>query len=102
MFSHLPKPTLDPILSLSVAYRGDTRTDKVDLGIGVYKNDQGETPIMKAVSMAQDIVVDTRYFKRSPVQALNLLQFLAPASMVGNAACLEMIAFLKDKNTREI
>ncbi|KPL97473.1 amino acid aminotransferase [Vibrio splendidus] len=63
MFSHLPKPTLDPILSLSVAYRGDPRTDKVDLGIGVYKNDQGETPIMKAVSMAQDIVVDTQKTK---------------------------------------
>lgn len=63
MFSHLPKPTLDPILSLSVAYRGDTRTDKVDLGIGVYKNDQGETPIMKAVSKAQDIVVETQKTK---------------------------------------
>ncbi len=43
MFSHLPKPTLDPILSLFSNKHtiSDPRTDKVDLGIGVYKNDQG-------------------------------------------------------------
>lgn len=57
MFSHLPTPQLDPILSLSVAYRADPRTEKVDLGIGVYKNSVGETPIMRAISQAQDIVV---------------------------------------------
>ncbi|MEF1291154.1 aminotransferase class I/II-fold pyridoxal phosphate-dependent enzyme, partial [Vibrio sp. M260118] len=57
MFSHLPTPTLDPILSLSVAYRNDPRSEKVDLGIGVYKNSAGETPVMRAVTQAQDIVV---------------------------------------------
>ncbi|WP_171339386.1 aromatic amino acid transaminase [Vibrio coralliilyticus] len=63
MFSHLPTPTLDPILSLSVAYRNDPRPDKVDLGIGVYKNSTGETPVMKAISQAQDIVVETQKTK---------------------------------------
>ncbi|MGF1704950.1 aromatic amino acid transaminase [Enterovibrio baiacu] len=43
----------DPILSLSIAYRQDTRTDKMDLGIGVYKDSQGNTPIMQAVKVAQ-------------------------------------------------
>ena len=56
MFSKLPTPTLDPILSLSVAYRNDARPEKVDLGIGVYKNSEGETPIMQAILKAQDIV----------------------------------------------
>ncbi|MDA0118437.1 amino acid aminotransferase [Vibrio sp. T11.5] len=63
MFSHLPTPTLDPILSLSVAYRNDPRPDKVDLGIGVYKNSTGQTPVMKAISQAQDIVVETQKTK---------------------------------------
>ncbi|WP_164684105.1 aromatic amino acid transaminase [Vibrio maerlii] len=58
MFSQLPKPVLDPIISLSVAYRNDPRDNKVDLGIGVYRNSQGETPIMKAVQQAQDVVVE--------------------------------------------
>ena len=63
MFSNLPTPTLDPILSLSVAYRNDPRPEKVDLGIGVYKNSHGETPIMQAISKAQDIVVETQKTK---------------------------------------
>ena len=63
MFSNLPTPVLDPILSLSVAYRNDTRPNKVDLGIGVYKNSAGETPIMKAIQMAQDVVVKTQKTK---------------------------------------
>ncbi|MEZ8824346.1 aromatic amino acid transaminase [Vibrio amylolyticus] len=63
MFSHLSEPTLDPILSLSIAYRQDERPDKVDLGIGVYRNSQGETPIMEAIKQAQDIVVETQKTK---------------------------------------
>ncbi len=63
MFSNLPTPVLDPILSLSVAYRNDERPNKVDLGIGVYKNSTGETPIMKAIQMAQDVVVETQKTK---------------------------------------
>ncbi len=63
MFSHLPAPALDPILSLSTAYRADPRPNKVDLGIGVYKNSQGDTPVMRAVQKAQDIVVATQKTK---------------------------------------
>ncbi|ANU38464.1 aromatic amino acid transaminase [Vibrio scophthalmi] len=63
MFTHLPTPQLDPILSLSVAYKNDPRSEKVDLGIGVYKNSAGETPIMRAISQAQDIVVATQQTK---------------------------------------
>ena len=60
MFSHLPTPALDPILSLSGIYRNDSREHKVDLGVGVYKNSAGQTPIMQAISQAQDIVAADR------------------------------------------
>ena len=53
MFSQLPTPQIDPILSLSALYRDDSRKEKVDLGIGVYRNNQGQTPIMQAVKAAQ-------------------------------------------------
>jgi aspartate aminotransferase len=53
MFSDLPTPQTDPILSLSALYRDDPRDEKVDLGIGVYRNSQGVTPIMRAVKAAQ-------------------------------------------------
>ncbi len=53
MLSQLTPAPLDPILSLTVAFREDTRDNKMDLGIGVYKNASGDTPIMKAVAKAQ-------------------------------------------------
>lgn len=63
MFSHLTAPTLDPIISLTAAYRNDPRKEKVDLGIGVYKNSLGETPIMEAIKQAQEIVANTQKSK---------------------------------------
>ncbi|MGF1784826.1 aspartate/tyrosine/aromatic aminotransferase [Photobacterium swingsii] len=57
MFKQLSPAQLDPILSLSLAYREDVRADKVDLGIGVYRNTAGETPIMQAVQKAQQLLL---------------------------------------------
>lgn len=53
MFATLPLLPADPILGLSVAYQQDTNPAKVDLGVGVYKNDAGLTPIMAAVRAAE-------------------------------------------------
>ncbi|KKD59756.1 aromatic amino acid aminotransferase [Grimontia sp. AD028] len=53
----------DPILSLSVAFREDNRAEKMDLGIGVYKDSQGNTPIMKAVKAAQQQLAESQTTK---------------------------------------
>lgn len=63
MFANLPSPQQDPILSLSLAYRQDPRQDKVDLGIGVYKNSDGVTPVMRAVLNAQQKMLDEQTTK---------------------------------------
>ncbi|PSW19979.1 aromatic amino acid aminotransferase [Photobacterium sanctipauli] len=63
MFKQLAEAQLDPILSLSIAYREDEREQKMDLGIGVYRNSQGETPIMNAVQLAQQQVMSTQKTK---------------------------------------
>ncbi|WP_331346321.1 amino acid aminotransferase [Cellvibrio sp. UBA7661] len=55
MFEVLPLLPNDPILGLSIAYANDTNPQKVDLGVGVYKNDAGVTPIMKAVAEAEKL-----------------------------------------------
>jgi aspartate aminotransferase len=53
MFSVLkPLPT-DPILGLMAAYKQDTNPNKIDLGVGVYKDEQGNTPVLKAVKIAE-------------------------------------------------
>ena len=55
MFEALPLLPNDPILGLSIAYANDTNPNKVDLGVGVYKNDADVTPIMKAVAEAEKL-----------------------------------------------
>ncbi|MBB1295739.1 aspartate/tyrosine/aromatic aminotransferase [Pseudoalteromonas sp. SG43-7] len=53
MFSVLkPLPT-DPILGLMAAYKQDTNPNKIDLGVGVYKDEFGNTPVLKAVKKAE-------------------------------------------------
>ena len=47
-----PQPE-DKILALVQAYRADPREDKIDLGVGVYRNAKGATPIMRAVKTAE-------------------------------------------------
>lgn len=54
MFESLRAVPADPILNLSVLYRQDTNPNKVDLGVGVYKDETGHTAIMAAVSRAQE------------------------------------------------
>lgn len=53
MFEQLSEGGKDPILSLSVAFRSDPRPERIDLGVGVYRDSSGETPIMAAVREAQ-------------------------------------------------
>lgn len=63
MFSQLSPAQPDPILSLSLIYNADQRDHKMDLGIGVYRNNQGQTPIMAAISQAEQRLLQTQTTK---------------------------------------
>jgi aspartate aminotransferase len=56
VFEILPALSPDPILGLSAAFKEDTNPKKIDLGVGVYKDEYGNTPILKAVSQAQTLL----------------------------------------------
>lgn len=58
MFDHLSAMPEDPILGLMAAYRKDPREQKIDLGVGVYMDDQGRTPVMRAVHQAETHLMD--------------------------------------------
>lgn len=58
MFAALQAYPPDPILRLIAEFRADSRPDKVDLGVGVYKDEQGRTPIMAAVKAAERRILD--------------------------------------------
>jgi len=53
MFEDLTAPPPDKIIALTGLHAADPRTDKVDLGIGVYKDAEGRTPIMRSVKAAE-------------------------------------------------
>ena len=52
MFETLKTRPADSILALMQMYRDDPREQKIDLGVGVYKNAEGLTPVMSAVKAA--------------------------------------------------
>ncbi len=53
MFDRLSSLPADPILGLSAAFQKDNNPAKVDLGVGVYKNESGQTPVLESVKLAQ-------------------------------------------------
>ena len=59
MFETLQKATLDKIFVLMAEYAADPRTNKIDLGVGVYKDEKNNTPIMSAVRKAEQRILDT-------------------------------------------
>ncbi len=63
MFETLKKAPIDKIFALLGEYRADTRNDKLDLGIGVYKDPTGNTPVMRAVTRAEKIIFDNQTTK---------------------------------------
>lgn len=54
MFDKLNDQPADKILALMQMFRDDPREDKIDLGVGVYKDAHGKTPIMRAVKIAEE------------------------------------------------
>ena len=58
MFETLTKAPGDKILALMGEYAADSRPTKIDLGVGVYKDEAGITPIMSAVKKAEQRMLD--------------------------------------------
>jgi Aspartate/tyrosine/aromatic aminotransferase len=73
MFERLATLPADPILGLMSLFRKDTNPNKVDLGVGVYKDEDGETPVLASV-----LAAETRLLSRQVTKA-----YVSPA---GNPA----------------
>ncbi|MEQ8314196.1 MAG: amino acid aminotransferase [Gammaproteobacteria bacterium] len=79
MFQALSPIPPDPILGLSAAYRADTNPKKVDLGVGVYKDAAGNTPVMRSVKKAEEILFKGQQTKAyvGPTGAADFNQIIA-------------------------
>jgi aromatic-amino-acid transaminase len=53
----------DPLLKIIKMFREDPRTDKIDLGVGVYKDASGNTPVMRAVKDAEALLLASQKTK---------------------------------------
>ena len=54
VFSPVELAPRDPILGLNEAFNADTRANKVNLGVGVYSNEAGKVPLLRAVQAAEE------------------------------------------------
>jgi aspartate aminotransferase len=83
MFEQLELITADTILGLMAAFRADPDARKVDLGVGVYRDARGETPILKAVHAAESALLVEESTKT----------YVGPAGNLGFNAALEQLVF---------
>ena len=60
MFNSLQQQPVDKILALMQVYKEDPRENKIDLGVGVYKDASGQTPIMQSIKQAEHMLWETQ------------------------------------------
>lgn len=60
MFETLKAMPPDAILTLIGEHQNDARENKIDLGVGVYRDESGRTPILRAVKKAEQHLVDSQ------------------------------------------
>jgi aspartate/tyrosine/aromatic aminotransferase len=69
MYELLTSPEPDEILQLSVKFQADSRVQKADLGIGVYKDEHGRSPVMRSIKKAEQLLLsleDTKAYLGLP------------------------------------
>ncbi|WP_367680327.1 amino acid aminotransferase [Candidatus Fukatsuia anoeciicola] len=63
MFEKITAAPADPILGLAVLFEKDCRDKKINLGIGVYKDENGKTPILSSVKKAEQLLLNNETTK---------------------------------------
>ena len=97
MFETLERKPPDAILKLIGEYAKDTRDTKVDLGVGIYRDANGDTPVFAAVKKAEQRLVETQTSKaylgsRGAADFCDAIQAL---TFGGNAAADERVMTLQ-------
>ena len=60
MLENLQQQPADALLALIKLHNADPRPDKIDLGVGVYRTGQGDTPVFAAIKAAEKKLLDTQ------------------------------------------
>ncbi len=86
MFENLNAIAPDPILGLIAAYAADPNPKKIDLGIGVYRDEYGNTPMLDCVVEAEKTLLATQTTKT----------YLGPPGVVGFNQAIAKVIFGED------
>ncbi|MGO2342355.1 amino acid aminotransferase [Vibrio litoralis] len=63
MFEKVPAAPADPILGLTEEFKNDSRATKINLGVGIYKNEEGQTPVLATVKKAEAALLESEKTK---------------------------------------
>lgn len=61
LFSELPVLPPDPIFGLTARFKADPKKEKINLGVGIYQDETGNTPKPKAVELAESRIAETGF-----------------------------------------
>ncbi|MDC9836716.1 amino acid aminotransferase [Rhizobium binxianense] len=80
MFNELNNRPADSLLALIKAFQADERSGKIDLGVGVYRDAMGRTPVMRAVKAAELFLLENQDSKKylGPEGDLEFVRLLEP------------------------
>ena len=80
MLDQLQPQPADALLALIKLYEADERSDTIDLGVGVYRTNTGDTPVFAAIKAAEQRLVDTQISKAylGPEGDMGFVDAMAP------------------------
>lgn len=96
MIEALAPKAPDPLLKIIKMFREDPRDDKIDLGVGVYKDATGNTPVMRAVKDAEALLLANQKTKtyvgaHGDVDFLKLMGQLAFGDMARDFVSIQAV-----------
>ncbi|MDW8846550.1 amino acid aminotransferase [Erwinia sp. MMLR14_017] len=86
MFERIAAAPADPILGLADLFRADDRPNKINLGIGVYKDETGKTPVLTSVKKAEQYLLENETTKN----------YLSIDGLADFGQCTQELLFGKD------
>lgn len=86
MFEKITAAPADPILGLTDIFRTDARPNKINLGIGVYKDETGKTPVLTSVKKAEQYLLENETTKN----------YLGIEGIPAFASCTQELLFGKE------
>lgn len=89
MFENLAAAPADPILGLADVYKADDHVNKINLSVGIYKDENTVTPILNCVKKAEAFLLENEQNKAYlPIEGLTEFNFVTQQLLLGENSSL--------------